>query len=476
MSTADRFDRHVESLMDELAGQGLPSYMDEAVATATARPQRRPSWLGRLAGGWLASRSPMLRTALIGLPVVLALTIGLVGTLVIGGPDETPSPMPSLGTVVPDGTPEPTASGPGPTATSPTDTALEPCPGYADAADARTVDDGGVAWQSETGAPPPIESRREGRIAAFARDLPGGRPAVVLIHPATGETCRLIDLNRNDEVFYFQWTLRGDALAISTGRRVLVLSSAGLTELDRVPGGETADVSVAWSPTGEAIAIGGPGSRGLRIVQPDWSTTEVPIENDLEFAWSPDGSRLYMSFASHTGEAIAETLVTVDGQLDPLVLETGAAGWLDDGTLITAHVGAGTGLDAYDIATGSRTTWSTADIVARGLQRQIGFAPGMTGVAMFANDDAGSATMDLRVIDLPSGEVHVLAEGIVADGIIGDGAWSPDDTRLAVSVLVAEGDERADSGVWLYSREGGEPTLLTTLRVQVTLGAWQPAQ
>ena len=110
MNTADRFDRHVENLMDELAGPGIPGYLDDALATATARPQRRPSILGRLLGGPLASKPPMLRTAMIGLPVVLALSIALVGVLVIGGPNETPSPspLPSLGTAVP-ATPGPTS-------------------------------------------------------------------------------------------------------------------------------------------------------------------------------------------------------------------------------------------------------------------------------------------------------------------------------------------------------------------------------
>jgi dipeptidyl aminopeptidase/acylaminoacyl peptidase len=75
----------------------------------------------------------------------------------------------------------------------------------------------------------------------------------------------------------------------------------------------------------------------------------------------------------------------------------------------------------------------------------------------------------------PTSDVHVLAEGIVTDGINGNAAWSPDGTRLALSVSVAEGDVRADPGLWLYSRDGGEPIhLVSEFQVRVSNGAWQP--
>jgi hypothetical protein len=475
MSSAERFDRYVESLLGELAVQGIPAYLDEAVATATARPQRRPSTLSRLVGGSLVSGPSVLRTAMLGLPVVLALTIGLVGVLVLGGPGETPSPspVPSLGTATP-ATPGPTASAPSPTAS-----AVEPCPGYADAADARTLDDGGGdAWQGETGPPPPIESRREGFIAAQALELPGGRPAVVLIDPATGVTCRLIDLNANEEVHEFHWTSRGDALAISTGRRALVWSTAGLTELHRVPRGDATALTLAWSPTGEAVAIGGLGSRELRIVEDDWSWTELPIESVLELAWSPDGSRLYVAFPAHVGANVLDALITNRGQIDPIVIEAGVAGWLDIDTLIVGGTGATDGYDAYDVASGTRQPWSEASTENLGLINSIGYAPGLTAVALFANSntDPQATPQDLIVQHLPSGEMQVLGTRLFPPfNAVGGGAWSPDRTRIAVSLEGAADDPRLVPGLWIYPLDGSEPIhLVSAFQVRVSNGAWQP--
>jgi WD40 repeat protein len=484
MNTSDRFDRHLEDLLGDLAGQSMPAYIDEALATATARPQRGPSWRGRLVGGSLTSKPPMLRTAMIGLPVVLALTIGLVGALVTGGPDESPSPSPpsSLGTVVPDGTPEPAASGPGPTAPSPTGGALGPCPAYADGADARTLDDApGAAWQTETGVPQPIESRREGRIAAFAGDLPGGRPAVVLIDPATGDTCRLIDLNRDDVVVDLQWTSRGDALAISTGNRVLVLSSAGLIELHRLPDDRAGGFTVAWSPTGDAIALGSGGDEPLRIVERTAGLTELPIVVVLELAWSPDGNRLHVGHGVHVGGTILHTLVTGLDQVDRIdigsTIDKGesVAGWLDNDTLIVGSSGGrpydqdAPGYDAYDVASGTRRPWASTEPFDDAIE--IGYAPGLAALALFAGVDSQDP-VDLVVRELPSAEDQVLERGIRAGNqVVGSGAWSPNGSRLAVSIQRGPGAAR---GLWLYAVDGSEPTHVSTLDAWLTNGAWQP--
>jgi len=85
MNTPDRFDRHVERLLADLAGSAMPAYIDDALAIATSRPQRRPSILARLGVG---TPGPRFRAALVGVPVVLAVSVALVGILVIGrGPD-----------------------------------------------------------------------------------------------------------------------------------------------------------------------------------------------------------------------------------------------------------------------------------------------------------------------------------------------------------------------------------------------------
>lgn len=482
MNTSDRFDRHLEHLLGDLAGEAMPAYIDEALATATARPQRRPSIVSRLLAGRTGSKTAF-RFAAVGLPVVLLLAIGIIGLLAIGSPVPTPSPSPVptlAGTDAPTTVP-PTSA---PPTSAPTDGAVEPCPGYAESADARTLDEtGGDAWQVETGPPPPIGSRREGLIAAEARELPDGRPAVVLIDPATGDTCRLIDLDANEQVHKFEWTLRGDALAISTQSRALVWSSAGLTELYRVPDDRTGDgFTLAWAPTGEAIAVGNRGDLLLRIVERTSSLTELPIVIVFELAWSPDGRRLHVGSGVHTGGTVVHALVTGRDEVDRIdigsTIDDGesVAGWLDNDTLIVGSSGehgydAGApGYDAYDVASGTRQPWASTEAFNRPIG--IGYAPGLTALALFAGID-GQNPMDLVVRDLPSGVDHVLERRIRAgDQVTGTGAWSPNGSRLAVSIQAGPGAPR--TGVWLYALDGSEPTQISTLDVSLTNGAWQP--
>jgi hypothetical protein len=477
MSTADRFDRYVESLMGDLAGQGNPAYLDDALATATAGPQRRPSIVGRLFGGPLASRSPVLRTAMMGLPVVLAVTIGLLGVLVIGGPGETPSPspMPSLGTAFPDGTPEPTANPPSPIASSPTTTAVEPCPGYRDAADA-------LQWEQRGGvfAGTPLPTYPEGAIAAFAPDLPSGRPAVVLIDVATGSACRLVDLEGEEEVRQFEWTADGQALAFSTGRRLLVWATGGILEVHRVGQGRPPGTTFEWSPTGDIIAVNGP----LILAFADGSKREVSIDAAQELHWSPDGRRLHAAFAAHVGGALVHTLITDGGQPDPIDIGStvdeweSVAGWIDNDTLIIGGSPATDGYDAYDVASGTRQPWSEASTESFGLMNHIGYAPGLTALALFANSsaDAQATPQDLIVQELPSGEIHVLGTRLFPpSNAVGGGAWSPDGTRIAVSLEGVEDDPRLVPGLWIYSLAGREPThIISAFQVRVSNGAWGP--
>ena len=215
--------------------RGRPGDRHRAAAAA-ALDRSRGCWRGSLASTAADIPPGVDRPAGRARPVARVAS----ASLVIGGPDETPSPMPGrLARSAAPARPRRRRARPARPrpARPPTDAAVELCPGYADAADARTLDDGrGVAWQAETGPPPPIESRREGRIAAFARALPGGRPAVVLIDPATGEH---LPADRPECAM--------TRCSSSSGRRaatrwpspqegeLLVLSSAGLTELHRAP-------------------------------------------------------------------------------------------------------------------------------------------------------------------------------------------------------------------------------------------------
>ena len=476
MNTPNAFDRYVESLLGELASQSLPGYLDDALGSATARPQRRRSILWGLRG---RPSQSIFRPAMIGLPVVLALSIAIAGLLIVGGPDPmpSPSPVPTLSGTDAPATAPPTSA---PPTSVPTEAAVEFCPGYADSADAQTLDEiGGDAWQVEVGPPPPIGSPGEGLIAAEARELPDGRPAVVLIDPATGDTCRLIDLNANEEVREFEWTLRGDALAISTQSRALVWSSAGLTELYRIPDDRTSGFTVAWAPTGEAIAVGSRADEQLRIVERTSSQTELPIVIVFELAWSPDGLRLHAASGAHVGGTVLHRLITGRDQIDTIdigsTIDDGesVAGWLDNDTLIiggSASPSGAPGFDAYDVASGTRRPWASTERFNS--QIDIGYAPGLTALALFAGIETQNP-VDLVVRELPSGVDHVLEQRIRAGNqVVGTGAWSPNGSRLAVSIQAGLGDPR--TGVWLYPLDGSEPMQVSSLDVSLTNGAWRP--
>ena len=467
MNTADPFDRYVETLMGELAGRGIPAYLDDALATATARPQRRPSILGRLSGRSSTSRPSMLRTAMFGLPVVLTLAIGLVGVLMIGGADESPSPsaVPSLGTAAPESpTPRQTAA------------TGETCPGYLDAADALQWDERGGVF-----AGPPLPAYPEGAIAAFEPDLAGGRPAIVLVDAATGSACRLVGLEGQEETRELEWILDGQALAFLTGDRLLVWASGGILEVHRavLPGVITFD----WSSTAQAFAIGNSDQGRLVLAFADGSKVEVGIEAAQGLAWSPDGRRLYTVYPDPAGDGVLHALISVGGDIIPIDLGDAinggnlVAGWLDNDTLIIGGSRATDGYDAYDVNTGTREPWSEASTETFGRVQTIGYAPGLTRVALFANaaTDARATPLDLIVQDLPSGEIRVLGTRLFTFGAFGSGAWSPDGTRIAVALEGAEDDPQLVPGLWLYTLAGAEPThLISDFQVRLGNTAWGP--
>jgi hypothetical protein len=303
----------------------------------------------------------------------------------------------------------------------------------------------------------------------------------VLIDPATRDACRLIDLDANEEVRQLQWTSRGDALAIATASRALVWSSAGLIELHRVPDGRTSGFTVAWSPTGEAIAVGSGADEPLRIVERTASLTELPIVVVLELAWSPDGRRLHVGHGVHTGGTILHTLIT-DREIDQIDIGStigngeSVAGWLDDETLIVGSSGGrpydqgSPGYDAYHAASGTRRPWASTEPFNSPIE--IGYAPGLTALALFAAVDSQNP-VDLVVRELPSGEDQVLERRIRAGNqVVGSGAWSPNGSRLAVSIQPGPGAPMI--GLWLYALDGSEPTQVSTLDLWLTNGAWQP--
>jgi hypothetical protein len=474
MSTADRFDRHLESLLAELTGPQMPAYIDDALATATARPQRGPSILSRFGAG---TAGPRYRMALVGLPVVLVLAAAIVGLLVIGNQNPTPSPTPNAPSAGPTETSE---ASPVPT-TKPTPTpapSLGTCDGYARAADARVVDAvGEQPWETEkVVSPPAFSSLGDGVIAGFAEQL-GSGPAVVLIDPADGTACRLVDLESAADLWELEWSPLGDALAIAVGKQVLVWSAAGLTQVLRLA--DTGfGVTLAWSPAGEAIAIG--SGSPIAVVFADGSRRSVAIQHATSLAWSPDASRFAAIGVDTDDPEDTRRLVVISGDglvIDPIDERAGLAGWLDGQTILAGSSTDAGALEAFDLGPRTWRTWSPASTEPIGLTSIIGYAPGLTGLAFFANDDINvlAAPVDLIVRDLPSGERHVLAtKAYPPSNAFGTGAWSPDGTHIAVSVIGDPTDPRARPGVSIYALAGGDPTFVSPIQVILTEGSWQP--
>jgi hypothetical protein len=159
-------------------------------------------------------------------------------------------------------------------------------------------------------------------------------------------------------------------------------------------------------------------------------------------------------------------LITRAGEHISVVPSAAAVtGWVDSATLIAPRTGPGSGISAYDVTSHTWRSWSESWTGDLGLVNEIGFAPGLTGVALF--NDGG-----LLVIDLPSVQRHVLATGLFPPlNAAGFGAWSPDGKRLAIAVEAVP----VRPGLWIYDRAGGEPTHISDLHLRLAPGAWQPA-
>ena len=271
--------------------------------------------------------------------------------------------------------------------------------------------------------------------------------------------------------------LDGQALAFSTGRRLLVWATGGILEVHRVGQGRPTGITFDWSDAAQAFAIGNLGSERLILAFADGSRSESGIEGAYELAWSPDGRRLHAAYPAHTGDAVLHALLTTErGTIEPIDIGSGVTGWLDNDTLIVGSLGSNGGYDRFDIPSETRQPWSDASTETFGLMNQIGYAPGLTGLALFANSGSQATPQDLVVQDLPSGEIHVLGTRLFPPfNAVGRGTWSPDGTRIAVSLEGAADDPRLVPGLWLYSLAGGDPIqLVSTFTVRVSNGAWGP--
>jgi hypothetical protein len=188
-----------------------------------------------------------------------------------------------------------------------------------------------------------------------------------------------------------------------------------------------------------------------------------------------------VGYGAHVGGSVLHALISGRDQIDPIDIGSAVdngesvAGWLDNDTLIVGSSGAtpydqgAPGYDAYDVASGTRRPWASTEPFNSAID--IGYAPGLTALALFAGIDRQNP-VDLVVRDLPSGVDQVLAQRIRSGDQVGTGAWSPNGSRLAIAIQAGPGAQ--GSGLWLYALAGSEPTRISTLDISLTNGAWQP--
>jgi Tol biopolymer transport system component len=153
----------------------------------------------------------------------------------------------------------------------------------------------------------------------------------------------LDDVNHRTQAGAFEWAPDGSGIALVGADGLWLLGLDGQDR--RVAGGGFR--SVAWSPTGDALAVGRQGA--IRLLSPDGSAlAEHPVDTPGEaapaFAWSPDGRSIAYSEGrdvvfvdARTGSVERRTGVLdglVPDGLDPFVL-----GWAPDGRAVLVGSG-----------------------------------------------------------------------------------------------------------------------------------------
>jgi serine/threonine protein kinase len=236
----------------------------------------------------------------------------------------------------------------------------------------------------------------------------------------------------------------GEVLAVSDGLNVELFNIETLDPVHELKGQTTKIVSMAWSPDGTQLVLGGDNGR-MRIIDAA-SGEELRVLGDpggvvKSVAWSPDGTRLASGGADHfvrVWDAAAETELHVLAGHSGDVL---SVAWAPDSQRLASAGGTRDNtVRVWDAVAGEQLQLMTGhtDIV-----RLVKWLPDGTRVASGASADG-----TVRVWDVESGSELLRVEG---QGM----AWSPDSTLLAVGD--GDGTVRlldAASGLELSSLKG----------------------
>jgi hypothetical protein len=400
------------------------------------------------------------------LAAVIVVTVG-AGLLVAGAnwlrllpvpPITSPSPSPLAG---PSDAPS----------TLPTAAASQDCAESANEASATTTYLVGTTQADRSWVADGAAIRFEGRIAGFDA---GGR-RILLLDPATGESCALVELTtdlwvQGSPSTTLAWSPTGGALAIggpSPTRGRLLIWSPG--HLRTVWNGNEGPV-VAWSPSGDRIAVLPAGLRWGGMVFADGAPDQAVDGAPQRLAWSPEGTSLAMQPLSTGSIPLGEfpfgTISIRSGdqgivQLDDGALEPILVGWEDEQTLLVVDGNRLLQVPVTNPDQGTVRTSLSPDLAGRFLQSMAHVAPDLRHVAYVAGT-ADDETGQLRIADLTNGtEINVPGTG---RGQLM--TWSADGGELAFD------DE--ENRLWMVNSDGSGLRQLTSEPFFVLDGSWQP--
>ncbi len=172
----------------------------------------------------------------------------------------------------------------------------------------------------------------------------GGRPAVTILDVERRGRTRELALPQLDEAYSPTWSPDGHAIAIAGmkgGFTDLFLIDAASGALQQLTDDEYADLQPSWSPDGKTIAFATDRFStdltmlrwgGYRLALMDLESRAVEMvpavhgANQLDPAWSPDGSSLYL-VADPDGVANVFRMTRADGRMYQVThVDTGVSG------------------------------------------------------------------------------------------------------------------------------------------------------
>ncbi len=254
------------------------------------------------------------------------------------------------------------------------------------------------------------------------------------------------------------WTSEASAVAMVSPGGVALGTAPGLATISASASGGRGDVVVAVlnpapRPNREiAFLTKGTDDRSeVHTIQPDGSGEKlVSIAGEYagQFAWSPDGNRLAITYLQHNGVGTSGLyLSNADGSGPVRFFETVyAPRWSPDGSRIAFSRCVST-IDECDIYTINATGGGLQPLTSQpGSEQSPQWSPDGRSIAYILITPANST---LWVMDRDGTHVRQLPLPIEAF----NPAWSPDGKTIAVD---------NGFGIWLVNADGSRPRPLTT--------------